>query len=279
MKRKTKLKWNPKTLLSRMLAFGVCVASASATERFFTYTYEPETLPQGAWEYEQWVTLNAGRTKFVGQDDYNKWELRHELEYGVSDKYSVSLYVNESVENFRNPGTGKDTSDFRFDGISIENRYMLWNPADHLVGLTLYLEPRYSGVEAELEQKIILGQRFGDWKWALNLTHATEWSDHFQSTEGEVEASFGITRKMSDHWFLGVEARDHNEFPDYSQWENTAFYLGPVATYQRERWWTTLTVMPQIVGANFAENADGNHSLELEGHERWNVRLIVGISF
>src|SRR4051812_6067091 len=279
MKRKTKLKMNQRTLLAGMLACGLCVATASATERFFTYTYEPETLPQGAWEYEQWVTLRAGRNKFVGQDDYNKWELRHELEYGVSDKYSVSLYVNESVENFRDPGAGKDTSDFKFDGNSIENRYMLWNPADHVVGLTLYLEPRFSGVETELEQKLILGQRFGNWKWAFNLTHATEWANHFQSTEGEVEASFGITRKLSDHWFLGVEARDHNEFPDYSQWENTAFYLGPVATYQQEKWWATLTVMPQVVGANFSENADGNHALELEGHERWNVRLIVGISF
>jgi hypothetical protein len=279
MKRKMKLKMNQKNFLAGMLACGLCVATASATERFFTYTYEPETLPQGAWEYEQWVTLRAGRNQFVGQENYNKWELRHELEYGVSDKYSVSLYVNESVENFRDPVAAKDHSDFKFDGISIENRYMLWNPADHPVGLTLYLEPRYSGVEAELEEKIILGQRFGNWKWALNLTHATEWSDHFDSTEGEVEASFGITRQLSSHWFLGIEARDHNELPDYSEWENTAFYLGPVATYQRERWWTTLTVMPQVFGANFAENADGNHALELEGHERWNVRLIFGISF
>ena len=114
------------------------------------------------------------------------------------------------------------------------------------MGLTLYLEPRYSGVEAELEEKIILGQRFGDWKWALNLTHATEWEDHFQSTEGEVEASFGITRKLSDHWYLGVEARDHNELPEYAKWENTALYLGPVITFQREKWWATLTVMPTV---------------------------------
>jgi hypothetical protein len=278
MKRNTKLKTNQKNLLVGMLACGLCVASASATERLFTYTYEPETLPQGAWEYEQQVTLRAGRNKFVGEDDYNKWELRHEIEYGATDNYSVSLYVNESVENFRDPAA-RNHSDFRFDGISIENRYMLWNPADHAVGLTLYVEPRYSGVQAELEEKIILGQRLGDWKWAFNLTHATEWDNHFHSTEGEVEASFGITRKLGGHWYAGVEARDHNEFPDYNLWENTAFYLGPVVTYQRERWWATLTVMPQVVGANFSENADGNHSLELEGHERWNVRLIFGISF
>lgn len=280
MKRNLSSKLKPTgAVFAGLIACGLCAATASATERYFTYTYEPETMPQGALEYEQYVTLRAGRTAAVGQEDYNKWELQHELEYGVTDNYSVSFYVNESVENFRDPAAGKNHSDWKFDGISIENRYMVWNPADHAVGLTLYLEPRYSGSEAELEQKIILGQRFGEWKWAFNLTHAAEWADHFQSTEGEVEASFGITRRLNSHWSAGVEARDHNELPDYHEWENTALYIGPVVTYQQEKWWATLTVMPQIAGANFAANVDNNHWFELEGHERVNARLIFGVSF
>jgi hypothetical protein len=266
-------------LLIGLLAGSACLTT-NANERFFTYTYEPETLPQGAMEYEQWVTLRSGRNRTVGQDNFNKWELREELEYGVTDNYSVSLYLNESSESYRDPVTEEDiNSGLEFGGISIENRYMLWNPADHAVGLTLYLEPRFAGDEAELEQKIILGQRHGDWKWALNLTHATEWADNFHETEGEVEASFGITRHLNSNWSLGVEVRDHNELPEYEEWENTALYLGPVVTYQQEKWWATLTVMPQIFGVNFAENVDSNHALELEGHERLNVRLIVGFGF
>ena len=61
--------------------------------------------------------------------------------------------------------------------------------------------------------------------------------------------------------------------------ENTALYFGPVVNYRREKWWATLTVMPQVFGANFDGDPDRNPDLELEGHERWNVRLIVGISF
>jgi hypothetical protein len=266
-----------------ILPCGLCAAlfllPASATERYFTYTYEPETQPKGALEYEQWVTLRAGRNKTVGQEDYHRWELRHELEWGVTDNYTLSLYVNESVTNFKEVETGRHVSDWEFDGVSLENRYLVLNPAEHPVGLALYLEPRYSGDEFELEQKLIFGQRHGDWKWALNLTHATEWEDDFEEMEGEFEVSFGITRHLNPRWSLGIEARDHNEIPEYETWENTAFYLGPVLTYQRERWWATLTVMPQVVGANFSENPDGNHHLELEGHERWNVRLIVGFSF
>src|SRR5581483_9467727 len=114
-------------------------------------------------------------------------------------------YLNESSESFRDP-LGENQSESRFDGISIENSYMVLNPADHAVGFTLYLEPRFAGDEAEVEQKLIFGQRHGDWKWALNLTHATEWSDNLREVEGEVEVSFGITRQLGRHWYLGLEA-------------------------------------------------------------------------
>jgi hypothetical protein len=264
-------------ILAGIFAWGLC-ASALANERLFTYTYEPETMPQGAFELEQWVTLRAGRNATVGQKNFNLWLFREELEYGVTDNYTVSLYLNSKFTRFNEPGAG-ETSDFRFDGVSLENKYMLLNPAEHAVGLSLYLEPTYDGENAELEQKIILGQRCGDWKWALNLTHATEWRNNFNATEGELELSFGLTRNLNSHWSIGFEARDHNELPEYRHWENTAFYLGPVVNYRRERWWATLTVMPQLFGANFSGNVDGNHRLELEGHERLNVRLITGFSF
>ena len=252
---------------------------ASAMERFFTYTYEPETMPAGVFEYEQWITSRLLRNSTVGQENYNRWEFRHEFEYGVSDNYTLSLYINESLTNVREPDTHHHVSDLVWDGISLENRYMILNPADHAIGVSLYLEPRVSDTEAEIEERIIIGQRHGDWKWALNLTHATEWSDRFRKREGEVELSFGITRHLGNNWSLGIEARDHNELPEYQKWENTAFYLGPVVTYKRDRWWATLTAMPQLFGANFADDADGDRHFELEGHERMNIRLIAGISF
>jgi len=254
-----------------------------ADERRFTYVYEPELLPKGAFEFEQWLTLRTQREAGadVKQGNFNLWEIREELEYGVTDNYSVSLYLNTSSESFRDyrQTPPANRSDFRFDGISIENRYMLLNPVEHSVGLTLYVEPRFSGDEAEVEEKIIIGQRYGDWKWAFNLSHATEWSDNLHAIEGEVEVSFGVARDLGNHWSLGVEVRDHNELPDYRIWENTALFAGPVLGYRQEKWWSALTVMPQIFGANFNGDPDGHHNLELEGHERVNIRLLIGISF
>lgn len=265
------------------LALGFCVLTATADERRFTYTYEPELLPKGGMEFEQWVTLRTQRTSGgeVKQGNYNLWEIREELEYGVTDNYSVSLYLNTAAESYRDYSKDppQDTSSFDFKGISMENRLMVLNPATHAVGLTLYFEPRYSGDEAELEEKILLGQRHGDWKWALNLSHATEWSDNLHTVEGEVEVSVGVARDLNPHWSLGIEARDHNELPDYRMWENTALYVGPVLSYRQERWWAALTVMPQVFGANWNGNPGGDSQLELEAHERYNIRLLLGISF
>jgi hypothetical protein len=264
-------------LVCGVVLAAICHGSSQADERRFTYSYEPEVQPKGALEFEQWVTLRTQRNADVGQRNYNKWQFREEIEYGVTDRYSISGYILTSAESFRDTATGLDESDFEFDGVALENRYMLINPADHAVGLTLYLEPRYSGSEAEIEQKIIIGQRHGDWKWAFNLSHATEWEDNLHETEGEFEGSFGIARDLNRHWSVGLEFRNHNELPEYEKWENTAFFLGPVVSYRSEKWWATLTVMPQVYGQNFGENPDNDHHLELEGHERLNVRLIFGI--
>ena len=258
-----------KKIFLSLLLLGI--ASAQATERYFTYTYEPETMPAGATEFEQWVTWRGTRDKAVGQQNYNNWELREEFEYGATDNLSLSLYLNTSAESFRDPVTGDNQSDFDFDGVSVEARYMVLNPAEHAVGLALYLEPRYSGEEAEVEEKIILGQRCGDWKWALNITHATEWEDKLRTTEGEFEVSFGITRQLSKRWSLGLETRDHNEIPNYDDWENTALFLGPVATYTQDKWWATLTVMPQVwgMGTSGGRDLDGESGVELSKLRIW----------
>jgi hypothetical protein len=205
--------------------------------------------------------------------------LRQELEYGVSDRYAVSLYLNERATSFKNPGTGASESGFDWKGVSLENRYNLLNPAEHMVGLTLYLEGTYSEEEAELEEKVILGQRYGDWKWAFNLIHGTDWEDNLSKVEGEFGASFGLAYDLGKHWSVGFEVRTETLAPDYNELESTAVFLGPVVSYRQDKWWAALTVMPQIYGWNKDGSQDGNPHLELADHEKLNIRLLFGITF
>ncbi|MEI7534090.1 MAG: DUF6662 family protein [Verrucomicrobiae bacterium] len=261
-------------ILGTLLLAGTAIAD----NRIFTYSYEPETEPKGDWELEQSITSRLTRNRAVGQENYQQWQFSTEVEHGVTDRYTVGLDVNDNFEHFYDPSTKNTTDVNRWAGVSLENRYQVLDPVENPVGLTLYLEPTCDGQNAELEQKIILGQRHGEWKWTVNLSHATEWTGDVNNYEGELELSAGLARNLTERWTLGLEVRDHNELPLYQQWENSAVYLGPTLSYHRQKWWAAFSVLPQIYGWS-QSNPDQNLHLELEGHERLNLRLLVGYSF
>lgn len=266
-----------KSILSGVFVVAMAAGAAGATERLFTYTYEPETMPQGDREFEQWVTLRTPRNAEAGFDNFYRWDFREELEYGVNDNWQLALYLNTKYEHFRGPGDDTKTSDFDFDGVSIENKFMIWNPVNHGVGLSLYIEPTFSDKETELEEKIILGQRDGDWKWALNITHETEWGE--DETEGVLEFTFGAARELNKHWSLGFEFRNHNEIGGYEEWEHTAFFIGPVVHYRSGNWWAALTALGQVYGKDYEGDKDGESNFSLKSHEYLNIRCIIGFDF
>src|SRR5947207_2043090 len=110
--------WRAAALVAALM---MSMTTTWATERYFTYTYEPETFPKGASEFEQHITLRTQRNSAVAQENYNKWEIREEFEYGVTDHYTVSLYLNTKSESFRDPTTSMNVSEFKFNGVSMEN--------------------------------------------------------------------------------------------------------------------------------------------------------------
>lgn len=266
---------------------GVCLTTlsavlagqrADATERVFTYTYEPETMIQGTTEIEQWVTLRAGKNSTVGKDDYNRWDLRTELEHGVTDNYTVGLYLlNFEAVSYEDVSTtpSSGVSEFEWKGVALENRYMILNPAEHAIGLTAYLEGGYSGSEAFIEPKIIIGQRHGDWKWAANFVYENEWEDNLNEVEGVIEGTAGLSRRIGNNWSVGLEVRSRNLWPNYSGFSSSAVFVGPAISYRKERFWGALTVMPQVWGYNYDGDPDGNSSLDLEDNERLLIRLIL----
>lgn len=267
-----------RTCLTGVLAAGFAM-TALGTDRLFTYTYEPETMPKGAWEFEQWATARLGRNQAVKRENYRRFDFREEIEYGVTDNYTMSLYLNTKQESYRDPAAGRNFSKFSWKGLSLENKVLVLNPAEKPVGLSLYLEGGMSDTDAFLEQKIILGQRHGKWKWAANLIHETEWEHSYKDVLGELELSFGVARQVARRWHVGLEARNQYKLPNYARWDNMALYVGPVVSYHRDKWWAALTAMPQVYGFNFGQNPDRVNSLDLKGHERWNIRLLIGIHF
>jgi hypothetical protein len=250
--------------------------AARADERLFTYVQEAEVLPKGGLEFEQWLTHRNSKADGV----FARWDFREELEYGLTDRITVAGYLN--FKNTHSEGvTGlTDESLFEFEGISTELKYQLLNPNTKPIGLLLYGEATYNGEEFELEEKLVLQKNFGEkWVAAFNVTLEQEWGFTPIETEEEMklELTAGISYKIGSHWSIGIEGRNHQVFApglDFSDRVANAWFVGPNVHYARDKWWATLTVLPQVHGS-----PDTRNGLELEEHEKIEVRMIAGINF
>jgi hypothetical protein len=253
--------------------------SATADERFFTYVYESDVLPEGKWEFEQWLTYRKG---YPGGDrNFNQhiWDFREEIEYGLTERLTVAGYLNFRYDQLvaRDEGL-EDENTFDFKGVSAELKYQVLNPITKPVGLALYFEPTYNGNEQELEYKLLLSKNLGDrWVLAANATYEQEWEHEEGETQKEsvLEFTAGAAYRFTPHWSVGLEGRYHSvhEGLGLNDHLGTGWFLGPNVHYGSSKWWATLTVLPQITGN---PDDDGINRTE---HQTFETRLIFGINF
>ena len=247
-----------------------------ADERLFTYVQEAEVLPGGGLEFAQWLTHRRNKADGV----FARWDFREELEYGLSDRMTAAGYLNfKSTHSEGVTGLANEDS-FEFEGISTELKYQVLNPNIKPLGLLLYGEATYNGDEFELEEKLVLQKNFAEkWVAAFNVTLEQEWAFTSGDTEEELtlELTAGLAYKINSNWSVGLEGRNHRVFApglNFGNQEANAWFVGPNVHFARGRWWATLTVLPQVHGS-----PDTRDGLELEEHERIEVRLLAGINF
>ncbi len=247
-----------------------------ADERLFTYVQEAEVLPKGGREFEQWLTHRRDKADGV----FAAWDFREELEYGLTDKLSLAGYLNFTSTHSEGVAGRADEDGFEFEGISAEAKYQLLNSNTKPLGVLFYGEATYNGDEFELEEKLVLQKNFAEkWVAAFNVTLEEEWAFTPADTEEELklELTAGVAYKINSHWSLGVEGRNHRVFEPGFNFDNqvaNAWFVGPNVHYARGSWWATLTVLPQVHGS-----PETRHGLELEEHEKIEVRLIAGVNF
>ena len=273
------------------------LSTGRADENLFGYTYGAETLPKGKWEVYSWTTARLDK----GPGDYTAFDLKQEIEYGVTDRFQVSFYFNERYHDYSGgaitaDGVDKELNRFSYNGNQLALKYNVLSPYKDAVGLAFYVEPGYSLIktgsgddrlEWEVETKAILQKNFLEDQLitALNITAEFAW-DRPRPANGEdfdgefvFEATGGVAYRVAPKWYVGVEARYHTAFPnmDIHNQESWAFFAGPAVHYGGERWWATLTWLPQIAGDS--PGSTRSDRLDLDHHERNEIRLKVGFNF
>jgi len=249
---------------------GLLTTSASANERRFTYTYESAVLNPGDAELEPWTTFRLGR-----EDYYSRMDNRLEFEVGVVEGLQTAWYFNWSSTTQDTDGVRVSESSFK--SVSSEWKLKLTDPVADALGSAFYVEGSLGPAEAELEAKLIFDKRLGDVIVAANLVGEHEWEFEQDETEREIsaEAVFGLAWMASERMSFGLEVRNANEIKPDDGWENSAVYAGPVFGFASEKWWTTFTVLPQLLKLK-GEEEDEGRSLVLSGRERLEARVLFG---
>lgn len=249
-------------LLAAILALFIGSGVVIADNRPFTFTYDTYPMGKGQWEYEQWVTYRG----HTGEDSgFQRWDFRHEFEFGITDNFDLSFYV----ASWRWEDTEEHTGT-QFNSSSVEAIYYLMNPVTDSLGLALYGEVGVGQQEMEFEVKVLLQKDWGNWTAAYNFVveHEVEgiFDEDEDETEGVIGNTFGLAYSPAPSWSVGGELVIESIYPDWSEYEDTVIYAGPVISYTGgTNWWVTITPMIQL--SDVDEQAD------------YHVRMIAGITF
>lgn len=273
---------------------------SSATERLFGYSAGAEPLPKGAKELYLWVTSRTSK----GQGTYQAYDISQEFEYGLTDRGHISLYLNQRYFNIQNSAPEDDDGNplynnregFYFQGPQAAYVYNFISPYlnKHGFGFSLYLEPGYSRIfkingkkmdEYYLETKLLFQKNFDNdtMFFVFNINVETEWRKFQDAEDSETELATelttGLSKRVADGTFIGLEGRYHSEYPsmNFGNQEHYAYFLGPNIHYAQKRWWVTLTYLPQVGG--WSTNPARKRGLHLSEHEEFEMRLISAVNF
>lgn len=242
--------------------------SSKADRRYFARSYTSYTIPAKALELEIW---NTGK---IEKDSgyFYRWQPRVEIEYGVTDKLTSAIYFN--FDETRTQNNSYRSKSFSFSSVSFEMRYRLFEIGEYLIDPAIYGEIYYGGDKIKYEPKVFLSKRINEFIGVLNLVSEIEKSIPNSTNESKFEITGGIAYEFNSSAALGVEFRLHQNYKEiYEAKKNQAFFVGPTVNFQTEKFYLTINFLAQINGT-----LNGNRNLDLIGHEKYEVRTILGIT-
>jgi len=235
-------------------------SSAKAGQRRYVYSYETLTASKGALEFEQWFTWR--HRDIPGGDDRDRYEFRHEFEFGLTDRLQLGFYVAD----WQYDDNDSEGHELRYQASGAEVIYSLTNPSTCVLGSALYAELLIGDDLIEAEAKLLLEKRFGKVGFVYNVILEAEWEgENFDEQTGEFSQTVGVSYEVSKRLSVGIEALHAVEMPDWKETEPAQFYIGPNVAYRQGRFFATLAWLWQTT--------------HLEGEPDFRPRLICGFEF
>ena len=232
--------------------------SASAGQRKFVFSYETTTAPKGAVEVENWVTWKQTRN---AEGKVDRFDFRHELEFGVTDRFQVGLYLADWT--YSPDDTEKKA---RYEHSGVELIYALTNPTTDWLGSAVYLEVLGGDEVLEVEGKLLLQKNFGPITVAYNAVLEAAWQGHkLDERTGEFQETLGVAYDLTHGFSIGGELLHEIQFPDWGEAEDSRVWVGPNVSFRVRNFYATVAGLFQVT--DVADEPD------------LQTRMIFGFSF
>lgn len=223
-----KMPWILKTgFLMLFLIPGFYARDASAHAKKYVFNREYKTLPQGMFELESWT-----KSKVSDWDKSNKnsFDYEQELEYGVTDNWTIAHYQTWQTSN----QPGPDDSTY-YKGFKFETKYRFGHKGKYWVDPLVYLEwvtnVRNRDNPNKIEAKIVLSKDFGDWNLNYNQVMESELGGGGRTEHGYTG---GISYKLPHEFQIGMEAKGDYWRPGSHR---NRFSLGPTIAWEGNYFW------------------------------------------
>jgi hypothetical protein len=136
-----------------ILAQSISISSAGV--RHFTFLYEANTSAPGSFELENWVTWQRAN----GAGRFDQVDFRHELEYGVTEKFQLSIYLADWFYENDREHSGSTYSDSAIEliyiGPNVSFRHRNW-----FVTVTTLAQATNTEDEPDFQLRTIFGIGF-----------------------------------------------------------------------------------------------------------------------
>lgn len=231
-----------------------------AGARPFAYAYEAAVMQQGSWEYEQQLTWKA--RKHNEDNSFDRLDVRHEVEYGITDRLQAALYFDWRYQD----GQSVDQDRARFRDVALEMIYQLTDPDQAAFGSALYGEVKWGDEVFELEGKLLLQKNIGDWTLVWNGSVAAEWeSKSYDEDKGELGQTAGMSYRLCDRVSVGLEALHELDLSSWKTAGHNVVYAGPNLSVQALGGSLTVAPLMQVTS--------------VDGEADYQTRLIAAFQF
>lgn len=217
---------------------GIIVFSspAFAHERHYAFNTEYRTIPQGEFEIEQSVTSKVPHWDISNE---NSFQYQTELEYGVTDKWTIAHYEHWDTENHAGyDDDGRAIKDVtKYSGFNFETKYRFGEKGQYWIDPLIYFEishdPRKAHEPVVLEEKIVLSKDFNK----LNFTY-NQIMESVANRGGrtEHEFTFATSYELPAGFRAGIEIKGQYWNPEG---HHNELAMGPTLAWGGKYFWVT----------------------------------------